>query len=228
MKRIYQVSTTILAAAMTLAIASPATAVVINIDAVNPAGTTVMLSAGTYRIQYAGIAGGGTYDGFSYWPANVGCDGNGANCARGWVDHYAIDFGGGSGTFNRTDGVGYGLAGSPGFRPVWDTPARALLEYSTRTLQSQTLATINGNANYFMAGLGTYTDVIGQVSFTLSNAQSVNFFVIDNPYTDNRGGVSLDVARVPEPASWALMIAGFGLVGGALRTSARRRGVWPA
>lgn len=33
--------------------------------------------------------------------------------------------------------------------------------------------------------------------------------------------VSIDVAAVPEPASWAMMIAGFGLVGGALRT--RRR-----
>lgn len=45
------------------------------------------------------------------------------------------------------------------------------------------------------------------------------------PGTDNIGlvldNVSLDISAVPEPASWAMMIAGFGLVGGALRT--RRR-----
>jgi hypothetical protein len=28
---------------------------------------------------------------------------------------------------------------------------------------------------------------------------------------------------VPEPASWALMISGFGLLGGALRVAGRRR-----
>jgi hypothetical protein len=27
----------------------------------------------------------------------------------------------------------------------------------------------------------------------------------------------VDVAAVPEPASWAMMISGFGLVGGAMR-----------
>ena len=46
------------------------------------------------------------------------------------------------------------------------------------------------------------------------------------PGTSNIGlvldNVSLDISpAVPEPASWAMMIAGFGLVGGALRT--RRR-----
>jgi hypothetical protein len=205
----------------TLALSAPATASIVNIDALIPGGTTVSLSAGTYEISYAGIAGGGQYDGFSYWPANLNCDSNGANCARGWSDHFAIDFGGGTGNFNRTDGVGYGLAGAQGFRPVWDSAARALLEFSTRTLQFQTLATINGNANYFMNGLGVYNNVTGPIRFTLAQAQDVNFYVIDAPnHLDNRGGVSLNVTGVPEPGSWALMISGFGLAGSAVR---RRR-----
>lgn len=47
----------------------------------------------------------------------------------------------------------------------------------------------------------------------------------DTRGSDNVGiildNVSLDIAAVPEPASWAMMIAGFGLIGGAMRT--RRR-----
>jgi hypothetical protein len=63
------------------------------------------------------------------------------------------------------------------------------------------------------------------ISFTATNAGSVQIdlrsYSVDGigPLLDN---VSLDVTGggVPEPASWALMIAGFGLAGGALR---RRR-----
>ena len=50
------------------------------------------------------------------------------------------------------------------------------------------------------------------IGFTLASAQTVRFFVDDTPLSDNLG--------VPEPSAWALMIAGFGLAGAALR---RRR-----
>ena len=40
--------------------------------------------------------------------------------------------------------------------------------------------------------------------------------------TPNSAG-GLNVGAVPEPASWALMVAGFGLVGGAVRPPCRRR-----
>jgi hypothetical protein len=53
------------------------------------------------------------------------------------------------------------------------------------------------------------------------------------PSTCQAGGCDLafrvtmadDVASLPEPASWAMMILGFGLVGSALRTSGNRRKV---
>ncbi len=216
-------------AATLLAFASAAEAAVVNIDAVIEGGTTVALGPGTYTVSFAGIAGGGLYDGFSYWPANVGCDGGGANCDRGWVDHFAIDLGN-AGIFDRSNGTGYGLAGAAGFRPVWDTASRALLEYSTRTLQSQSLSTIYASMdpnppNYFMAGTGTYNNVVGPITFTLAAAQNVNFFITDFPHTDNRGGVSLNVlsTAVPEPATWAMMILGFGAIGSAMRRRNRVR-----
>ena len=48
-------------------------------------------------------------------------------------------------------------------------------------------------------------------SFTLTSAGDVNFFITDNPYWDNVGGISLDVNPVPIPP--ALLLLGSGLVG---------------
>jgi hypothetical protein len=49
---------------------------------------------------------------------------------------------------------------------------------------------------------------------------TLELFYWDSNPGDNIGSVSANVALVPEPASWALLIAGFGLVGAAAR---RRR-----
>ncbi|UAJ12639.1 PEPxxWA-CTERM sorting domain-containing protein (plasmid) [Polymorphobacter megasporae] len=57
-------------------------------------------------------------------------------------------------------------------------------------------------------------------SFTLSKASAVNFSIFDDYLPDNRGGISLDVTAVPEPATWAMLIFGFSLTGFAAR---RRR-----
>lgn len=51
------------------------------------------------------------------------------------------------------------------------------------------------------------------------NDPGVSRYIIDN-FTGNFGSVE---AGVPEPATWAMMIAGFGLVGGSMRS--RRRGL---
>ncbi|MEO6032362.1 MAG: PEP-CTERM sorting domain-containing protein, partial [Burkholderiaceae bacterium] len=57
-------------------------------------------------------------------------------------------------------------------------------------------------------------------SFTLNNASDMFFYWRDNVWSDNSGGISLNVtAAVPEPGTYALMLAGLLAVG----TIARRR-----
>lgn len=71
---------------------------------------------------------------------------------------------------------------------------------------------------YFATASQSLADVAGlSMRFTLDSAQDVSFYIRDNPAGDNRGGVSLSVDAVPEPATWAMMIAGFGMVGMGMR-----------
>lgn len=61
---------------------------------------------------------------------------------------------------------------------------------------------------YFVKATGALTDLSFQFR------QGVNWYYLDNISLTDFG------TSVPEPASWAMMIAGFGLVGGAMRRRA--------
>ena len=79
---------------------------------------------------------------------------------------------------------------------------------------------VSGGAYYdtaarSFANSGKYSSLL-----TLAAPGTVKFFIYDDNLGDNRGGISLSVAGVPEPATWGLMILGFGAVGFAAR---RRR-----
>ena len=55
-------------------------------------------------------------------------------------------------------------------------------------------------------------------SFTLTSNGYVNFFITDSPYSDNIGGISLNVNPVPVPAAvWLLGTGLAGLVGTRIR-----------
>ncbi|MBN8991695.1 MAG: PEP-CTERM sorting domain-containing protein [Rhizobiales bacterium] len=192
--------------AATLAAISPASAIIVNVDATNPNGTIVQLAAGTYTVSYATT---GAYQAWSPWGFSSGCDGSGMNCQSGFTNAFAIDFGLGSGVFNHADGFQYGFVAVPGNNGLYDTAANALAAYSTLPLSYAPLPQAYDQNAYALVG--------GPVSFTLAAPQSVNFFVLDYPYNDNSGGVSLNVtpvtSAVPEPSTWAMMILGFSGVG---------------
>ncbi len=93
-------------------------------------------------------------------------------------------------------------------------------------------ANLGGNDQIVFAGvtpgISTSYSILGNESFgsyslffTAGNAGTLKFFVGTNS-ADNVGplldkiALSID-SRVPEPAAWAMMLAGFGLVGTAMR-----------
>ena len=73
------------------------------------------------------------------------------------------------------------------------------------------------------ANSGKYSQV-----FNLAAPSNVGFFILDDNLSDNSGGISLSIAAVPEPATWAMMIIGFGAVGVAARRRRTTRHSLPA
>jgi len=81
---------------------------------------------------------------------------------------------------------------------------------------------------------GFATDLSDSVAFQYDNGSGTSFFYFPNyafqvpgTYYDTTGpSNSITVtAAVPEPASWAMLIAGFGLVGAAMRRRAAALGI---
>ena len=66
-------------------------------------------------------------------------------------------------------------------------------------------------------GLSDYFQIGYSKQVVLSSAGNIYALVNDTYYSNNIDGFNVTVAAVPEPASWAMMIAGFGLVGALMR-----------
>ena len=88
-----------------------------------------------------------------------------------------------------------------------DSSSALTLGSSSRPNRYRTAALSFANAGGYSAEI-----IVG------AGGQNFNAFLRDTPITDNHGGISLSLASVPEPATWAMMIMGFGLIGGAYRT----------
>ena len=127
------------------------------------------------------------YTAFSRWSGESGCNGDGLHCRSGWENSARI------------------IADSTLYK-FGDGDA------------SGGLGPLGGEDGYFGSAATSFAhSAIYSMKFTLAQAGDVKFFIYDDHLTDNRGGVSLSVAAVPEPATWAMLIAGFGLVGMAAR-----------
>ncbi len=184
-------SAAFLLAAASIAVAAPSSAAIVNLDGMANASLD-----GSNAVSLA--LGTGTYkitftkDAFTAFSRFSGQSGCDANGGNcaQGFENSARYTIGGS-TFLLGDGAGSGGIGPVSGGAYYDTAARSF------------------------ANAGKYSAL-----FTLTAPTSVGFFLFDDNLGDNRGGVSLSVAGVPEPASWALMIGGFGLVGAATR---RRR-----
>jgi hypothetical protein len=81
---------------------------------------------------------------------------------------------------------------------------------------SQTI--VNANTASFLG----FVSSSGVTSVTLASVQPANAFMWPSANNLILGGQADVTTAVPEPASWAMMIAGFGLIGSAMR---RRRAV---
>jgi hypothetical protein len=113
--------------------------------------------------------------------------------------------------FDRTTTVGSsGVISQGGVRPPFSLPLTAATSYTR----------IVNPGDVFDIGY-ELTSSFAQASIDASHTATIDFDLPDGVFlTGASGAVFGDVpavAGVPEPASWALMIAGFGLAGGMLR-----------
>ncbi len=102
------------------------------------------------------------------------------------------------------------------FTSAWNDGATlTVIGLSGATTLFSTTAELNTTAPLFLtfnwSGIDSVRfSIAGGVQSPLPGGG--NYFAVDN--------LSIDTGAVPEPASWALMIAGFGLVGAAMRRRA--------
>ncbi len=78
--------------------------------------------------------------------------------------------------------------------------------------------------NFIVGGVPAY-QASGIYNFLLNTGAAspttLHFGVGDGQFGDNGGSYTISVAAIPEPATWAMMIFGFGVVGTAMRRSRR-------
>lgn len=196
------------AACGTVLLPLSAHAAIVNISAADGVGTEVTFGPGLYSISWIGTADGGLYDSAG---GIALCNG----CNVGFSNAFAArDSSFGSSNFE----VGIFTT-----RSVYGSAAAALAAYQAGTpIYHDWAHVVNGVVTSGTDGLlanpwiadpedGTYHLVV---------------FDADGTRTNNTGGISLRIDRVgdavPEPATWAMMLAGFGAVGAAMRRARRR------
>ena len=78
-----------------------------------------------------------------------------------------------------------------------------------------------GQGTPYATDLIALSNAVG-TTFTLTSDGDVNFFITDNPYSDNIGGISLSITAVPEPNAILLVSSGIAALG-VTRVSRRKK-----
>ncbi|MDY7016405.1 MAG: PEP-CTERM sorting domain-containing protein [Cyanobacteriota bacterium] len=171
----------------------------VDLDAANPNNQqTVNLAAGDYKVELLGIADGGLYDAWSLRPSTT--------CPS---------------VCNQT-------------RPITFTGWLQNFSIESSDITSISNAFNIGTGKYLATDSKVYNTAAAAnaafkpVLFSLGANSNVNFEILDDPYIDNRGGLSLKISRVsepvPEPAS-TLSLLVLGILGaGSIRGRKYRKG----
>lgn len=201
-----------------LAAAAPAGAAIYNIAATDGVGVDVTLSAGkTYRVDWIGVADGGLYD-----SANGNCPTG--DCSSGWNNGlFNVEVPHNPANFELDIYTIAGGAPPPAFSVAsFASPSLALAAYKAGDgINIFHVAIVGGNPVGGLVFDGTFPNPLIVTGDGTTTRLLVADF--DQNRENNFGGVSLRIAAVPEPATWALLILGFGAAGGMLRR--RRLGV---
>jgi hypothetical protein len=107
-------------------------------------------------------------------------------------------------------GFNWGASNESWILSAYDASDALIASYSVPESQYS-----NAGDFYGIAASGIARGVLTQTSF--------NFDPVDYVLIDNLRYVAGDLGAVPEPESWALMLLGFGVVGGAMRSAKRRQ-----
>lgn len=208
----------------TLVSAVPASAAdtILNVSSLTRrgSGARLTLDAGTYAMRFIGRADGGDFDAWSAWnfgETTSGCNTQGTGCSTGWLNSIVLDWAPDI-DFESDDLTGFSSLHPDG--TVFATPEQALAVMQGPFGFAATSTKGRPSGNF-----------VGSYIFTLAARQDISVRVADTVVFDNAGGVSLlfrpatpppppPPGGVPEPESWAMLIAGLGLTGAALR---RRR-----
>ena len=188
----------VLAATLGAIATSASAAIAVDISGASNVGETVSLTKGVYNIAFVDNTANNGFNGFSFWSSTSGC-GTPDTCQQGFTELYEVTDGAATTQYIQRD------AGAPNGYNIHDTAADALAGYQAGGVYK----IVNG----VNEGISTL--------LTISSTSDAHFYIDDSYYPDNRGGVSLSLSAVPEPATWAMMLVGFGGLGLAMRTARR-------
>ncbi|MCA9309771.1 MAG: hypothetical protein KDA21_01095 [Phycisphaerales bacterium] len=172
-------------------LASSALAQIVNINALTTTPVTLSLDAGAYRVLPINSAGGGLYDAWLAWDVvncsdPQGCAATAPTTVMGWINRYAI----------TSSEIAAASAGGLPLAPVSSAPTLPASPYSHFLVSGSTRRVVVWDG-YVYPTSGPAFAAADVATFTLASASSVVFSHLDPLVTDNEGGMSLRVERLP-------------------------------